>query len=934
MDQGSHFHRCDFQVHSPRDINWNGHRPVSEEERREYAKSFIKACREKGLDAVAITDHHDVGFFSYIREAVAAELDSDGQPVAEQDRLVVFPGMELTLGIGCQAIVLFDADFPLEFLPQIPVALSVVCNAHTEPSHAPVQRLDHFTDFKSLHERLDELSFLRGHYIVLPNVSRKGASTLQRQGFSAHYRTMPCVGGYLDHAVDSLGVGDRSILEGKVAEYGFKPLGIFPTSDHRHADFSQLGVHSVWVKWSEPTAEALRQACLARKTRILHAPPQLPAFVIESMHVSLSKFLGPIDLSFNPQFTCLIGGRGTGKSTILEYLRWGLCDQPAILATTDDVADFQAKRTSLIEKTLVPHKAVVSVNFAVNGVRHVVRRKTETGEIHLKVGDEAFKQVREQDIRELFPLQAYSQKQLSVVGVRAEELLRFVQAPVARRLSDLRSMSDDSISRIRASYNVVLQKKRLSGEISRQQVELVSLEQQLDALRKGLRGLSDEDQAILKRQERYSVEQSALEQWQRNTDRASEVASRALADIEPLPTKVGIDDTLPNGELLQKCEALLVAMFSKARHLLQEMGKTFSEESTQWQHFLALRREWEAKFQAHTSQYNTVKKQAVAHEAVLKQIADVEKRIKALRDTIAERKATLESQGSPEDEYEQARERWISLFRERGELLQQRCNELTTLSGGAIRAIMRRGAGVERLKERLTAIVEGTGIKVQAKKIEDLCSGIAEAQDSVAHWGQVLSELEGLAGVDFEGASTPTIPETPILIAAGFNKQDIERIAKKIRPEDWLEIAITELEDMPLFEYMQREGEYIPFANASAGQQATALLRVLMNQQGPPLVIDQPEEDLDNQVILKVVEEIWKAKKNRQIIFSSHNANIVVNGDADLVVCCDYRVAGDQSGGKIKCEGAIDVDQIRKEITVVMEGGRAAFEMRRDKYGF
>jgi type III restriction enzyme len=107
-----------------------------------------------------------------------------------------------------------------------------------------------------------------------------------------------------------------------------------------------------------------------------------------------------------------------------------------------------------------------------------------------------------------------------------------------------------------------------------------------------------------------------------------------------------------------------------------------------------------------------------------------------------------------------------------------------------------------------------------------------------------------------------------------------------------------------------------------------------MNQQGPPLIIDQPEEDLDNQVILKVVEEIWAAKKNRQIVFSSHNANIVVNGDADLVVCCDYRTAGDQSGGKIKCEGAIDMETIRKEITLVMEGGKEAFRLRKAKYGF
>ena len=82
------------------------------------------------------------------------------------------------------------------------------------------------------------------------------------------------------------------------------------------------------------------------------------------------------------------------------------------------------------------------------------------------------------------------------------------------------------------------------------------------------------------------------------------------------------------------------------------------------------------------------------------------------------------------------------------------------------------------------------------------------------------------------------------------------------------------------------------------------------------------------------MEDIWEAKAKRQIIFSSHNANIVVNGDADLVVCCDYRVSADQSGGKIKCQGAIDIDEIRKEITLVMEGGKDAFRMRKEKYGF
>lgn len=114
----------------------------------------------------------------------------------------------------------------------------------------------------------------------------------------------------------------------------------------------------------------------------------------------------------------------------------------------------------------------------------------------------------------------------------------------------------------------------------------------------------------------------------------------------------------------------------------------------------------------------------------------------------------------------------------------------------------------------------------------------------------------------------------------------------------------------------------------------TALLKTLLNQQGPPLLVDQPEEDLDNPVISEIVEQLWAAKQLRQIVFASHNANLVVNGDAELVTWFGYRAAGDQSRGMIKGEGAIDIPDARDAIKQIMEGGEAAFRLRREKYGF
>jgi type III restriction enzyme len=133
---------------------------------------------------------------------------------------------------------------------------------------------------------------------------------------------------------------------------------------------------------------------------------------------------------------------------------------------------------------------------------------------------------------------------------------------------------------------------------------------------------------------------------------------------------------------------------------------------------------------------------------------------------------------------------------------------------------------------------------------------------------------------------------------------------------------------------MTKEAEYIDFELASAGQQATALMWALLAQAGMPLVIDQPEEDLDSQIVLDVVERIWAAKPKRQLIFASHNANLVVNGDAELIVVCDNRSAVDQSGGEIKLVGAIDMPEVRDAITRIMEGGERAFKLRQEKYGF
>jgi AAA domain len=238
--------------------------------------------------------------------------------------------------------------------------------------------LDQITTLEMLRSELDKHAYLRNRYIILPNVSEGGGDTLLRHGNAAKYASMPCVGGYLDGSVDQHGAGNKSICEGKASEYGNKRIALFQTSDNRSADHADLGKHTTWVKWAVPTAEALRQASLAQESRIAQRQPELPAVAITGLSVSNSAFLGPIQVEFNSQYNALIGGRGTGKSTILEYLRWALCDQLPITVADDELPNYQVRRKTLLEKTLQTVNGTVQVSFTVNGIPHVVRRNSTT----------------------------------------------------------------------------------------------------------------------------------------------------------------------------------------------------------------------------------------------------------------------------------------------------------------------------------------------------------------------------------------------------------------------------------------------------------------------------------------------------------------------------------------------------------------------------
>lgn len=123
----------------------------------------------------------------------------------------------------------------------------------------------------------------------------------------------------------------------------------------------------------------------------------------------------------------------------------------------------------------------------------------------------------------------------------------------------------------------------------------------------------------------------------------------------------------------------------------------------------------------------------------------------------------------------------------------------------------------------------------------------------------------------------------------------------------------------------------------STGQKATAILLLLLLESDAPLLIDQPEDDLDNRFVTEVVvPKMREEKKRRQFVFATHNANIPVLGDAELIA--GLVPAGEADVGRAAIlpdlMGSIESEAVREMIETLLEGGKNAFETRRRKYGF
>lgn len=928
-DSGAHFFCTDLQVHTPRDRSWSGICPATEAERTAFASDFIRVCRSKGLEAVGITDHHDLAFHHYIRDAALNETDQSGNLVAPERRIVIFPGIELTLGLPCQAILLFDPQLTDAHLAQALPALGITPSPPTAAKTCEVERLG-INNLNEIAKRLNQLPTLKNRFILLPNVNQDGADSILREGFFQHYKTMVCVGGYVDGSCQDY--RKQNILDGNDEAWGSRRIGALQTSDSREANLQRLGRHPTWIKWSEPTTEAIRQACLSPASRIRYSAPLIPAASIMQIEVSASKYFGPLSLRFNPQVNAIIGGRGSGKSTVLEYLRWALCDQPygpTDVDTGAEVPDYERRRKSLVSNTLESAHGDVAVLLQKDRVTHRIRREAATGRVWLSVGTQSEQETTEEVIRSLGQVQGYSQKQLSHVSVRRNELVRLLTTPVARELSSIETEIRAANSGLKQAFERVEVRRARELQLRDISQDLTSKNERHRTLSAQVRDLPPEQRAEIDAHPAFTAGQTLIDSL---TTSLSAVETDLESLLEGVETSIrelpSADTALPRTEL----QTLRATVDQGLRDASRRLGETVARLRETSGSSMAPIEAATRLIRAHNEAYNAASSENAVVQEHLNSLRVLGEEIAAADRSRVALQAQLEALADAHSRLAAARQRWLDAIRAKESLLGDQALRLTSSEGARLRVTFQRHKHTDVLRNSLQDLVRGAGITVPDKFETAVRNAVSDA-DPIAAWLTLCEELISLAKVGPHLATGAGLPTSPRLSAAGFIDTELRRVASKLSPSAAFEESLIYPEVSPVFEYMTDDGSYIPFEDASPGQQATALIQILLNQATGPLIIDQPEDDLDNATILNVAEQLWKSKERRQIIFSTHNPNLVVIGDAELVIHCDYGQPG-TSRIQISHEGAIDNQEVRTAIAKVMEGGEEAFKLRKEKYGF
>lgn len=880
---GAGFFRADLHIHSVA-----GSHDVKD--RAATPEAIVTLAAQEGLKIIAITDHNEIhGVALAVAAAAAANI-------------FVVPAVELSTPEGHLLCYLPT----VEKLQRLHAQLNIVERGSQESRCQ-----------NSILDCLNKLASLDG-FAVLAHVDTQGGFETEVPGSSPHKLDVLChealLGIELKNANSPIAYSDSDsdVTRARIGHERTQRLGL--GTHQTLARVLNSDAHSLQAlgrnasgnrrvtryKMNTLSFESLRIALDDAGPRV-RIEDEVPAVVpfIKGIRMS-GGFLDGQCIHFGPNLNCIIGGRGTGKSTTFEAVRC-VAGQPS--------------GSTIIDSDVWPHQIDLLIEDQAEQVHHLTRPRG--GDV--ENADNPF------DGPVAFPLECYGQGETQKISQRAQT----DPSALLDYLDHFVDIHDESAREHQLRQNLLdLQTKieeatRKVDLIPQYERDLKLAQSQIQALEKAkAREIIDLQRKVeAERQVRQSISAAAQEIAQGTSQQDLKAGIATLKSAaDPTTLVVGADEFSTIAAQAGVFENSIVS----AEATIKSGAMTLSSVVT------AQLAAWRAKEQGIVKQIEDKKRELEGQGirvdmAYIQKLATDEARLKKDVANLKTWKPHLDDLWK--QRRESLRERWTI----RSRIAMKRA-AFGSKASGALRAAL--GDLNVTLKfdesayspEANDIIVETMGWRTQQVPRANVLTEkltLPKLLDAIAHKdATALQALTTKEGVNvFTRADAVLILEKLAPNAVRFR---LERAEIFDRPR----LTVTKL-------VTGGDGKKHPrmrdFRQLSLGQQQSVLLAVMLSaDSNTPLIIDQPEDNLDGEFIYQsIIPVLRQVKERRQVIVVTHNANIAVLGDAEQIIV--LRASNEQ--GVIVSRGSIDDPGTRESACALLEGSREAFQRRARIYG-
>ncbi|MCZ7547632.1 MAG: AAA family ATPase [Anaerolineales bacterium] len=894
---GARWVRVDFHLHSPGAFSFKHPNGINlGKDQPKIIARYVQQLVDQDIRIAAITDY----------QGIRSEWFLPIQKAAQDCNIVVYPGVELSFKLGKHGLHIL-AVFPSDIAPE---TINMAVQALDTKPHEPLIGQDGKHRDIDLAKNIKEalISFRQSTQAVLipahPNnddglfkscSSRDAAEIIHTVRFdaiesfsNAEQKKMVSTGVLTREAVEQIASVEFSDAHA-IEEIGTKTH----PDETRRATFLKLSI-----------LDDLRAIRLAmRDPQILVKTGEKPISHythFESLNVDGNGFLGGLSLLFSPEMNVLVGGRGVGKSAILETIRYVL-DAPPYSPT-----DY---RESSVQHALGSGgKAVI---FAEQQIGENVRRHYRFERVWGET-PKVFELAPEREVQ-LSPLEVlgdqegplyFGQREIYEVTRQEPQRLRLLDTIIGRhavsQLLKVKKLEDQ----LQDNSQSILEKRRMLGEREEIEQRLKEINHKIELYR------------------RYGIAEKLKEATTLASDEQRlNNAIDSVSDAIPDWSEVGgywrtrwdsIREQLSNAESSQKDilneSSHVFAELQKQVDGLFQQGESHLQSASQTLQHLS--KQWQEKRKPLDEDIRKIKKK-LGEENLdpdeLIQLATEQTRMEPQLNALGKVQFDLEqleqSRRKLLHELSEARREVWKMREKQAKLINDKLRDRIHVE------VIYKGQRAEFL-DRLTSFFQGSG--VDRKSLERITQ--SESEFDGIHISEKI--MEGAAAVESTyGISSRRAQQILGYLDESGRLFELQLLA----PDDAVQISLKVNET------------FHPLKKLSDGQRATAMLLLLLAQEERLLIVDQPEDDLDNRFVYEDIVRILRDQKGkRQLMAATHNPNIPVLGHAELILALE----APEDHCNVAAQAAIDCREVQEFVRNVMEGGEEAFQRRAQKYGW